>query len=93
MKILDIPVVVVSSLGEGLPIIYPRNHSQEEADFDSVALVGHEAESDFHSLQQMDAKTRDVLEELKLKYGIRRITEYQICPKCGKNLQLFPRRL
>ena len=46
MNILDIPVAVVSSLGEGLHIIYPRNHSQEEADFDSIALVGHEAESD-----------------------------------------------
>ena len=84
---------MVSSLGEGLPIIYPRNHSQEEVDFDSIALMGHEAESDFHSFQQMDAKTTDVLEELKLKYGEGRITEDQICPKCGKNLQLFPRRL
>ena len=50
MNILDTPVAVVSSLGEGLHIIYLSNHSQEEADFDSIALVGHEAESDFHSL-------------------------------------------
>ena len=50
MNILDIPVAVVSSLGEGLYIIYPSNHSQEEAGFDSIALVGHEAESDFNSL-------------------------------------------
>ena len=86
MNILDIPVAVVSSLGEGLRIIYPSNHSQEEADFDSIALVGHEAhQSNFHSLQQMDAKTTDVLEELKLKYGEGRITEDQICLKCGKN--------
>ena len=59
----------------GLHTIYPSNYSQEEADFDSIALVGHEAESDFHSLQQMDAKTTDVLEELKLKYGEGRITQ------------------
>ena len=52
VNILDILVVVVSSLGEGLPIIYPSNHSQEEADVDSIALAGHAAESDFHSLQQ-----------------------------------------
>ena len=72
----------LASIGEGLPIIYTSNpHSQEEADFDSIALVGHEAESNFHSFQQMDAKTTDVLEELKLKYGEGRVTEDQICPK------------
>ena len=81
---LDIPVAVVSSFGEGLPIIYPGNHRQETVDFDSIALVSHEAETDFHSLQQMDAKTTDILEELKLKYGQGRITEDQICKKCGK---------
>ena len=87
MNTLDIPVAAVqSSLGEGLSIIYPSNHSQEEADFDSIALVGHEAQqSNFHSLQQMDANTTDELEELKLKYGEGRITEDQICLKCGKN--------
>ena len=79
MNILDIPVAVVSSFGEeGLNTIYPSNHSQEEADFESNALVSHEPESDFHSLQQMDAKTTDVLKELKLKYGDGRITEDQI---------------
>ena len=36
MKIFDIAVAAVSSLGEGLSIIYPSNHSQEEADFDSI---------------------------------------------------------
>ena len=82
VNIRDIKDAVVSSLGGGLHKIEP---SQNEADFDSIALVGHEAESDFHSLQQMDAKTTDVLEELKLKYGDGRITEYQIFPKCGKN--------
>ena len=86
VNILDIPVAVVSSLGEGLHIIYPSDHSQEEADFDSFALMGHEAhQSNFHSLQQMDAKTTVVVEELKLKYGDGRITEDQICLKCGKS--------
>ena len=36
VKIFDIAVAAVSSLGEGLSIIYPSNHSQEEADFDSI---------------------------------------------------------
>ena len=58
MNIFDIPVAAVSSLGKGLSIIYPNNHTQEEADFDSIASVGHEAhQNNFHSLQQMDAKT------------------------------------
>ena len=41
-------------------------------------LLGHEAESHFHSLQQMDkeaAKKPEVVEELKLKYGEGRITD------------------
>ena len=65
VNILDIPVALASSLVEGLHIIYPSNGScssnrnQEEANFHTIALVGHEAESDFHSLQQMDAKTTD----------------------------------
>ena len=91
VNIVDILVVVVSSLGEGLPIIYPRNNSQEEADVDSIALAGHAAESDFHSLQQMDAKTTDVLEELKLKYGEGRITEDQIWPKMRKKFTAIPK--
>ena len=36
--------------------IYPSTHSQEEADLDNIALVGHETEKDFHSVQQMDTK-------------------------------------
>ena len=51
------------------------------ADFHSISLLGYEAESDFHSLQQMDAKITDVPKELKLKYREERITEDQICPK------------
>ena len=55
VNVLDIAVTVVSSLGaEGLNIIYPSlSHGEEDADFDSIALLGHEAESHFHSLQQM----------------------------------------
>ena len=41
VNILDIPVAEVSSSGEGLQKIYPSYHSQEEADFDSIALLGH----------------------------------------------------
>ena len=92
MNILDIPVAAVTTLEEGLSMIYPSNHSEEKGDFNSIALVGREAhQSNFHSLQQMDAKTTDVLEELKLKYEEGRITEDQICLKCGKNLTAIPK--
>ena len=39
----------------------------------------------------MEAKTTDVLEELKLKYGEGRITEDQIYPKCGNKLTAIPK--
>ena len=90
VNMLDIPVAVVCSLGEeGLHIIYPSKHSKKEADVDNIALVGHEAESHFHSLQQMDAVTIDVVEQLKLKYGEGRITEDQICPKCREKFDSY----
>ena len=37
MSILDIPVVVLSGLGDCLHIICPSDLSQEEADVDSIA--------------------------------------------------------
>ena len=83
---------MVFSLGEGLHIIHPSNHSEEGADFDSFALMGHDAhQSNFHSLQQMDAKTTVVVEELKLKNGDGRMTEDQICLTCGKKLIAIPK--
>ena len=74
VNMIHILVAVVSSLGEeGLNIIYPTvSHGEEDANFNSIALLGHEAENHFHSLQQMDkeaAKKPEVVEELKLKYG------------------------
>ena len=94
VNMLDIPAAVVSILGkEGLNIIYPTvSHGEEDADFDSIALLGHEAESHFHSLRQMDeeaAKKPEVVQELKLKNGERRITEDEICAKCGKKFQCY----
>ena len=94
---LDIPVALVPSLGEeGLNIIYPTvsRHVEEDADFDSIALLGHEAESHFHSLQRMGreaVKKPGVNEELKLKYGEGRITVDEIAQNAGKKIsELFP---
>ena len=51
---LDIPVAVVSSSGEeDLNLIYP-----------TISHDGHEAESHFHSLQQMDNKVAKIQEVL-----------------------------
>ena len=84
----------MSSLGEeGLNIIYPTvSHGEEDANFDSIALLGHEAESHFHSLQQIDkeaAKKPEVVEELKLKYGKGRIFKDELCPKCREKFQCY----
>ena len=94
VNMLDIPAAVVSILGkEDLNIIYPTvSHGEEDSHFDSIALLGHEAESHFHSLWQMDkeaAKKPEEVQELNFKYGERRITEDEICPKCGKKFQCY----
>ena len=82
VNMLDIPVAVVSSLGEeGLHIIYPSKHSQKEADFDSIALVGHEAESHFHSLQQMDAVTDGCSRGIKIEVWRRENNRRSNLPK------------
>ena len=53
-NMLDIPVAVVSSSGEeDLNLIYP-----------TISHDGHEAESHFHSLQQMDNKVAKIQEVL-----------------------------
>ena len=71
-----LPGPIVDAL---LNIIYPTvSNDEEDTDFDSIALLGKQAESHFHSLQQMDkeaAKKPEVVEELKLKYGEGRITD------------------
>ena len=95
VNMLDIPVAVVSSLGEeGLNIIYPTvSHGEEDADFDSIASLGHEAESHFHNLQQMDkeaAKKPEVVKELKLKYGEGRITKMKYVQNAGRNFSVIP---
>ena len=49
-----------------------------------MALLGHETELHYHSLDPMASQNPQlaIAEELKQKYGQGKITE-EICPKCG----------
>ena len=52
IKMLEIPVAVVSSLGEtGLNVIYPSTCENKEQATGDMALLGHEAELHYHSLE------------------------------------------
>ena len=90
-NMLNIPVALVSSLGEaGLRIINPNAREQETGDFGALALLGHEAEVHFHSLEPASdtANPKDVVSELKERYGEGKVTE-EICPNRGKKFQCF----
>ena len=76
INMFEIPVAVVSSLGEtGLNIIYPGAGYENEATRD-MALLGHEAELHYHSLEAIAAQNPQlaIAQELKQKYGERKIT-------------------
>ena len=53
-------------------------------------MLGHEAEVHFHSLEPASdtANPKNVVSELKKKYGEGKVTE-EICPNCGKKFQCF----
>ena len=90
-NMLNIPVALVSSLGEaGLKIINPNACDEDTGDFGALALLGHEAEVHFHSLEPASdtANPKNVVSELKEKYGEGKVTE-EICPNCGKKFQCF----
>lgn len=70
--------------------LFNRYHSEEEADLDSIAFICHEGVSPFYSLQQMDAKKPEVVEELKLKYGEGRMTEDEFAQNVEKKLTAIP---
>lgn len=54
INMLEIPVAIVSSLGEtGLNVIYPADYQNEAQATGDMALLGHEAELHYHSLEPM----------------------------------------
>jgi len=83
INMLQIPVVIVSSLGEtGLKVIHPADCQKEAQATGDMALLGHEAELRYHSLEPMASQNPQLAtaEELKQKYDEGNITE-EICPK------------
>ena len=87
----NIPVALVSSLEEaGLKIINPNARDEDTGDFGALALLGHETEVHFHSLAPASdtANPKNVVSELKDKYGEGKVTE-EICPNCGKKFRCF----
>ena len=86
INMLQIPAAMVSSLGEtGLKAIYPADYQKEAQDTRDMALLGHEAELHYHSLEPMASLNPQLVtaEELKQQYGQENISQ-EICPKCGK---------
>ena len=74
---LSIPVALVSSLGEaGLRTINPNACEEETGDFGALALLGHEVEVHYHSVEQASetANPKDVVSELKERYGEGKVT-------------------
>ena len=101
INMFEIPVAVVSSLGEtGLNIIYPVAGYENEATRDmaflgheatrDMAFLGHEAELHYHSLEPIAAQNPQlaIAQELKQKYGEGKITE-EICPRCGRQFECY----
>ena len=71
-----------------IEIINPNAREEETGDFGVLALLGHEAEVHFHSLEPASdtANTKEAVFELKERYGEGKVTE-EICPNCGKNFK------
>ena len=92
---LNIPISLVSSLGEaGLKIINSNACDEKTGDFGALALLGHEAEVHFHSLEPASdtANPKDVVSELKERYGEVKVAE-EICPNCGRKFQSFSKEV
>jgi len=95
INMLNIPVAIVSSLGEeGLNIIYPAGcEGKDDLRPGGMALLGHEAELHYHSLEAMDFTSHSnvqtsIATELKRKYGEGKVSE-EICPNCGNKFQCY----
>ena len=90
-NILNIDIAVVSSIGEGdLRVISPGDTSNSDHNLNRTALLGHEAEEHYHSLDNVTTlsaeKGEDLVDYMKNKYGEGNVSE-EICPKCCKKFK------
>jgi len=90
-NMLNIPVALVSSLGEaGLKIINPIAREEEAGDFREFSFAWPRSRSPFHSLEPASdaANPKNVVSELKERYGKGKVAK-EICPNCGKRFLCF----
>ena len=93
INMLEIPVAIVSSLGEtGLNVIYPADFQNKAQATGDMALLGLEAELHYRSPEPMASQKPQLalVQELQEKYGEGKITE-EICPKCGRQFECYTR--
>lgn len=88
INMLDIDIAIVSSLGEGgLRVISVGDASNNDHNLNQMALLGHESEEHYHSLDNIGTplteKGKDVVDYMKKKYGEGKIS-VEICPKCSR---------
>ena len=70
--------------------IYPADCQNKAQATGDMALLGHEAELHYHSLELMASQNPQLAtaEELKQQYGQGKITE-EICLKCGRKFECY----
>lgn len=70
----------------GLNVLYPADCQKETQATGDMALLGHEAELHYHSLEPMTSQNpqQAIAKELKQKYGQGKITE-EICQNVEEN--------
>ena len=90
VNMLNIDIAVVSSIGEGgLRVVSPDDKSNSHHNLNRTALLGHEAEEHYHSLDVTTLsaeKGEDLVAYMKNKYGEGNVSE-EICPKCCKKFK------
>ena len=88
INMLEIPAAIVSSLGKSG--FYPADYQNEAQATGDMALLGHEAELHYHSMEPMASEKPQLalVQELKEKYGEGKITE-EICPKCARQFECY----
>ena len=80
--------LIKSSLGQNILRIISPDSSMKSQDIGSMALLGHEAEYHYHSLEPVVStrSSQSAVDFLIDRYGEGKITE-EYCSECGKKYQ------